>query len=328
NNFVIVFTNTITATAHLQYITINSYIPTQVGANTDIAASYVAATTLSWDGFVADNALYICYNTTSGGQSIKIAKLTSGLSLTTPTTFAGYSATIVSVTVDVTNSSALRIYGSFWASANGLFTFCVDSNLNVIMNPVRLLASGTTLLNIASAAQNGTCSVFYEVSNDYSFGTPLPTNYIASKSVTPLGTTFSSVFSSGAGTITASSATGLVNGMYLIDETTPANIAAGTTFTISGTTLTLSTNTAGSSASSPGDLMTTATVSSQVVVIRSVGLASKAFIVNETIYFLSAYQSAYQPTYFLINGSTSTSASPVIAAKLAYQNGGGYLTKG
>ena len=70
------------------------------------------------------------------------------------------------------------------------------------------------------------------------------------------------------------------------------------------------------------------TVGSPTVSIRSVGLASKAFIVDETIYYLSAYSSTYQPTYFLIDGSTSRQANPIIVAKLAYGNGGGYLTKG
>lgn len=69
-------------------------------------------------------------------------------------------------------------------------------------------------------------------------------------------------------------------------------------------------------------------VGSPLTVIRSVGLASKAFIVNGVSYFLSAFQSPFQPSYFLINGSTSTESSPIIVAKLAYQNGGGYLTLG
>lgn len=69
-------------------------------------------------------------------------------------------------------------------------------------------------------------------------------------------------------------------------------------------------------------------VATPYVAIRSVGLASKAFIVNSTIYFLAAYQSTFQPTYFLMNGSITTSAAPVIVAKLAYENGGGYLALG
>jgi len=69
-------------------------------------------------------------------------------------------------------------------------------------------------------------------------------------------------------------------------------------------------------------------VGAPYAVIRSVGLASKSFIANGTIYFLAAHSSPFQPTYFLINGSLSTSASPIITAKLAYENGGGYLFLG
>lgn len=57
-------------------------------------------------------------------------------------------------------------------------------------------------------------------------------------------------------------------------------------------------------------------------IIRGVGLASKAFIYSGTPYILTAYQSPYQPTYFLNSSSGS------IIAKIAYQNGGGYLPFG
>jgi hypothetical protein len=64
------------------------------------------------------------------------------------------------------------------------------------------------------------------------------------------------------------------------------------------------------------------TVGSPAVLIRSVGLASKAILLNGTSYFLTAYQSIYQPTYFLINGSAQ------IISRFAYANGGGYCTVG
>lgn len=57
-------------------------------------------------------------------------------------------------------------------------------------------------------------------------------------------------------------------------------------------------------------------------ILRSVGLASKAFLLDGTSYMLAAYSSSYQPSYFLISGAGS------IAGKLAYSNGGGYLTLG
>lgn len=63
-------------------------------------------------------------------------------------------------------------------------------------------------------------------------------------------------------------------------------------------------------------------VSSETTIVRSVGLASKAFAVNGIDYFLAVYFSSFQPTYFLINQSGQ------VVSKLAYQNGGGYYVTG
>jgi len=62
--------------------------------------------------------------------------------------------------------------------------------------------------------------------------------------------------------------------------------------------------------------------SAATTIVRSVGLASKAFATGGISYMLTAYQSTYQPTYFLINDSGN------VVAKLAYSNGGGYKTTG
>lgn len=258
NNFIIIFTNTITATEHLQYITVASYAPTMVGPNTDIAASYVSASTLSWDAYVINNILYVAYNTTAGGQAVVVKYLTAALFLSLPRTFAGQIATMMTVTADGTVPTAPVIYVSYYdALSNTGYTLAVDKIANPVLAPTLIIPSGD-VLNLASAAQNGVCSVAVEVDNAYAWNAAIPTNYIY-----------------------------------------------GVTVTLAGPV-----------------------VSSPVVLIRSVGLASKAFIVDGTIYFLAAYDSPYQPTYFLINGSMSTSAAPVIAAKLAYSNGGGYLEMG
>lgn len=55
------------------------------------------------------------------------------------------------------------------------------------------------------------------------------------------------------------------------------------------------------------------------IILRGVGLSSKAIISNGVTYMLICYSSAYQPTYFLINSSGK------IIGKLAYSNGGGYV---
>jgi len=258
NRFVIVFTNLITATNHLQYVAISTIDPTNITINADIAASYVPKTTVSWDGIVINENLYIAYNTTSGGQAIKVTYISSGLGApVSPRTFAGSIATMVTMAADLTNPSSPQIYISFYdlPSTTG-FTASVDQNLNVIFNPQQIISSGT-ILNLASAAQKGSVLVFEEVSNNYSYDSAIPTHYIEGVTVSASG-------------------------------------AVGTPYTV----------------------------------VRSVGLASKAFIVDELIYFLAAYQSPYQPTYFLINGSASVQTAPIVSGKLAYQNGGGYLTLG
>ncbi len=257
-NFILVFTNVITGTPHLQYVTVNSNNPTVVGANTDIASGYTSATTLSWDARIVNDALFIAYNTLSGGQSIKVTYLNRSLVLTTPVTFALAKATMVSVTADETVPSNPVIYVSYYDAIGSTgYTLAVDQTLNTVMAPQQIISTGT-ILNITSVAQNGVCAIFYEVSNAYSWDATIPTNYV------------------------------------------------------SGITVTLAGN----------------VVSAPFVSIRSVGLASKAFIIDGIIYYLAAYQSPYQPTYFLINGSTSRSSAPIIAAKLAYENGGGYKTLG
>lgn len=61
---------------------------------------------------------------------------------------------------------------------------------------------------------------------------------------------------------------------------------------------------------------TTGTVGSTTTVLRSVGLASKSFIMNGTIYALTEYASSLQSTYFLTNLSGN------IISRFAYENGG------
>lgn len=262
NFFVIVFTNVITATSHLQYIAISLIDPTIVTTAADIASSYTSSTTLSWDGVVSGINLYVAYNTVSGGQAVKVTYLSAtnaaqGSGPITAVTFASRKATLMTITADETNSATPIIWVNFYRSDTSLgFVLALDQNLNTVLSPTATILTGT-VPNLASTAIAGVCTLYFEISNAYSYDASIPTNYINKYTITQAGV-----------------------------------------------------------------------VSSLSTVIRSVGLASKAFLVDSTSYFLSAYQSSYQPTYFLVNGSDSTQASPVVSGKLAYQNGGGYLTLG
>lgn len=257
NYFIIAYTHLITGVSHLQYIAISTFDPTIVTTAVDIASAYIPKTTISWDGVVANNKLFFAYNTTTGGQQVKVTYISNTLG--NPVTAVSYSsaiATMFSLTADNTNPSSPIIYVSYYdlASTTGK-TLAVDQNLHSVMTPTTFETT-LTLLNLATTAKSGVVTIYSEVANDYGYGSSIPSHYI--------------------------------NGVTI---TKPATV-------------------------------TTGTLGTPAVVVRSVGLASKAFLYNGVSYFLATYQSVYQPSYFLISGAG------YVIAKLAYSNGGGYDVTG
>lgn len=252
--FIVVFTNTITATNHLQYIAVSTASPTTVVANTDIASSYDPANSLSWDGLVYENRLYIAYNTSSGGQAIKVTYIRPSLGApVAATTYSTSIATMMSMCVDATTASNPIIYVSFYDSAsNDGYAVAVDQNLNNRMSATQII-SAENIYNLASTAQGGVLSFVYEVANSYLYDSAIVTNYLKGNTVT-----------------------------------LPATVTTGTLGTAS-------------------------------TVIRSLGLASKAFLMNDTMYFLGEFASLMQKTYFLLDFEGN------IISRFAYENGGASL---
>lgn len=260
NFFVIVFTNVIAATSHLQYIAISTTSPTVVTANRDIASSYISATTVSWDAVAVGGALYVGYNTTTGGQAVNITylsqtQISSGAAPATPVNYAGEKAEYFSMTADTSTTSPI-IYASYYTATGTLLrALAVDVNLFAVLAPTTI-TNTETVVNVTSTAIDGVLSVYYQVSNVYSYAA-VRNDYLRKRTITQGGV-----------------------------------------------------------------------LGSFVTSIRSVGLASKAFLMNDVACYLAVYQSDYQNTYFLIDADNSTSASPRVISKLAYQNGGGYLALG
>jgi hypothetical protein len=249
--FIIVFTNLIGATSHLQYLAISFNNPNGIPTFGEIASSYEASTTVSWDAVEYSNRLFIAYPTAAAGQSVQIRSLTNTLILSAARSFAGENATLMSLTVDTTNPSVPIIWAAYYNSASSTGkAFAVSYSLFVVLAPTVIIPAGA-YLNLTTTAQNGVLSFYGEIDNDYTFAPFLPTHFIVFNTLTQLG-------------------------------------VLGT----SG------------------------------ILLRSVGLASKAFLYQGVVYMLVAYQSVYQPSYFLINQFGQ------VIAKLAYSNGGGYDTTG
>lgn len=240
-------------TTHIQYIAIPFTLPASPGGNTDFATNLVAGA--GYDGYVVNNNLYLAWATSS--PSIQLGYLTSTLVESAPVTITGHTATLMTVTADLSMST---IWVSFWdsTSTNGYAT-AYNYNLGLVLAPVQIITT-TSIAEMTSVATNGTANILYENINYYNSSGAYPTPNIRTDYI-------STIFITQAGIVTG-----------------------------------------------PG------------VVLRSVGLASKAFIDpdNGTTYVLVAYgppqspTDSNQPSYFLIDNNGN------IYMRLAYSNGAGY----
>jgi hypothetical protein len=250
NHFIIVFYATILSQVRIEYIGINVANTSLLVPATIISTGCAPASTLNFDGVVANNNLYLAWEGAETGGAVRLTYITSTLVQANTVTFTGYASTTMSVAADISTSNPI-IYASFYDSASQTgHTLAVSHNLFTVLAPT-LMISGEAAVNITSVANNGVCNVFWEGVNYYGYDSSLQTDYIKTNTITQSGT--------------------------------------------KGT---------------------------ESVMVRSVGLASKAFMVNGLTYMLTVYSTPFQPTYFLVN-----SIGQVIS-KLAYSNGGGYYITG
>lgn len=243
--FIITFMATVSAASHLQYIAIPVSSPTSSSAATDIDTTVVSLTT-GYDGYVANNSLYLAWSGSS--TTIRMRYLTSTLVVSSAVSIASHTSTLMSVTADTTGPSPV-VWIAFWdSSSTNAFVAAYSSTLLQMLTPTQI-ATTVTLAEITSVATNGSITVIYETSHNY----------------------------------------GGAIGSVKTDFLTAVAVTIG------------------------------GSVGSSTVILRSVGLASKAFIApSGTIYMLATFGEGSQPTYFLIDSTGS------IYMRLAYSNGGGY----
>lgn len=126
------------------------------------------------------------------------------------------------------------------------------------------------------------------------------------------GLIFDAVFTSGAYTATVNSATGLFVGQLLTDNTTSGNVTAGTYITqIVGTTITVNIPFAGSSASSPGDILQTVNQGVATVYIPTLRLTAKTST-NKVILRLYRWSTANQNYYEVTSVQNPTLNNPAV----------------
>ena len=256
--FVIVFVSLITATYHLQYRAISVNDPTIITAATDISTNVDSASRV-YEGVVANDSLYLAWSGSDMGGAIRVTYIDQILTQHNTEIVTGHDAVKISVCADETTPTPV-IYVTFVHTGDtDAYTMAFDSSLNDIFTPVQVNAA-QDIIQVASSALNGFCTLFFEIDNDYSYDATVPSHYIRSRVINQAGT-------------------------------------AGTAFTL----------------------------------IRSLGLGSKSFIMNDEIYVVGIYDSPTQPTYFILNSNSPQSivgsSTATAIGKLAYSNGGGYLPK-
>lgn len=161
--FIITYKATISAATHLQALPIPIATPSAplTAINISSTVNNLAA---GYDAVESNNSLYIGW--ANAGNSIKLAYLSSTLLVSTAVTIAGHTATLMSLTADISASTAV-IWISFWdsSSTNG-YVAAYNQILGVILAPTQIIT--TTVINeVTSIATNAVLTVFYENQNQY-----------------------------------------------------------------------------------------------------------------------------------------------------------------
>lgn len=185
NFFVVTFLATVTTDTHLQYIAIPIGFPDQPGTATSVStqASGLGA---AYDGYVANDNLYLAVNGSDLGGAIRITYLDSTLNQHGTEVIAGDTADLMSVTADISGSTA-NVYVTYWdTTSNDGFTAIYDQNLVEVL-PSTQVINNIEIVELTSVANAAVGTVFYEVNNEYTFDT-IRSDYIEKVTINTAGT--------------------------------------------------------------------------------------------------------------------------------------------
>lgn len=332
NNFIVVFTATSGLNNYLKYVAIN-YTTLSVSAAVTLTSNYLPATppaSMTWDGVVVNGALLIGYNSTALGGFYVLA-LTSLLTIISGTQIdAANQCTIVSACADATNA-----YFSYYDSATGsgyiVGVVITTGAISTVFAPQQwILTQFTGDTDAITAAITNIPDTSHIYSGSQFQSTVPPLGIISTgelnKYITNIPTNTqvdtSVVFGFGAGTTfnlgqVKNIATTVSNGFIYINSEIENQYAYTTATTYSNLIYSRLCSTSGVMSGVPTQ-----------PIKRGVGLASKAFVIDDIVYFLVVYSQGsnayptYQSGYYLIDSNGNE------VAKLAYTTGGGYLNKG
>lgn len=183
NYFVVVYLASQSATPKLFFTAINSKTGIEV-INSEITNLVNPSSACPFDAIVVNNQLFIAWNASDLGGAVRMTKIDAALTVYSDIDYGGYGGSAFSVTADVSSSSPV-IYVSFFGGSDGT-VFAVNQNLAEVLAPTDLSAVDTWV-NITSLAENGTCYIYYDVSDTYTLSGER-TDRVETLSVTQAGT--------------------------------------------------------------------------------------------------------------------------------------------
>lgn len=173
--FIVTFMATVAATPHLQYVSIPVNDLTNPASATDISTQLKTITS-GYDGFVANDNLYLAWYGSDATATIRIRYLTSTLSLSSQKTQtdAAYIGDLISVTADTTTATPTVYITWYNATGDDAYTAVYSSSLDLITAPVQSITN-EDVATITSVAQNGSVSIYYSVTTVYGYN---PQTYV------------------------------------------------------------------------------------------------------------------------------------------------------
>ncbi len=163
NYFVITFTATVSAAAHLQYITIPRANLTNPAAPADFATDLLSVTT-GYDCVVSNDTMYVAY--TQSGPNVQFLLMTAQLVVSAKSTIAGRTATYMSVTADTTNNN---IWLTYWDTTNSnLYGAAFDGSRNVVLAST-VLKNSSSIVAVTATATGGHLLAFYQNHATYGY---------------------------------------------------------------------------------------------------------------------------------------------------------------
>lgn len=186
--FIVTFTQTVTGSPHLRYISIPITNPANPAGVIDVSAQ-ISSITAAYDGYVANNNLYLSWNGSDGGGAIRSTFLTSTLSFGPTVIEAGQSAVLLSVTADLSANTAV-IWVSYSNNTN-YRAIAYNPALVTILGPTTI-GSSTDGYSLTSVANNGVLTIVYETALNYSYVSKR-SDFVSTRTLTQAGTAGSAV---------------------------------------------------------------------------------------------------------------------------------------